>query len=109
LHDLTPQRAHATAIGLYMFVTQFFGALGPQLIGRISDAEDLQVALQATAAVMVFGALLMLVAIYFVRRDGLHHPRLAAFRAEDEAHRAAQPLNVQESMLAPKSTDELSS
>ena len=109
LHDLTPQRAHATAIGLYMFVTQFFGALGPQLIGRISDAADLQVALQATAAVMVFGALLMLVAIYFVRRDGLHHPRLAAFRAEDEAYRAAKPLKVQESMLAPKSTDELSS
>ena len=89
LHDLTPQRAHATAIGLYMFVTQLLGALGPQLIGRISDAADLQVGLQAATAVMVFGALLMLVAIYFVRRDGLHHPRLAAFRAEDEALRAA--------------------
>jgi MFS family permease len=95
LHDLTPQRAHATAIGIYMFVTQLLGALGPQLIGRISDASDLQVGLQAATAVMVFGALLMLVAIYFVRRDGLHHPRLAAFRTEDEAFRAAQPLKAQ--------------
>ena len=94
LHDLTPQRAHATAIGLYMFVTQLLGALGPQLIGRISDVSDLQVGLQAATAVMVFGALLMLVAIYFVRRDGLHHPCLAAFRAEEEAFRAAHPVSA---------------
>jgi len=85
LHDLTPQRAHATAIGVYMFATQLFGALGPLLIGRISDISDLQIGLQAATAVMVFGALLLLLVIHFVRRDGLHHPRLASFRAEDEA------------------------
>jgi MFS transporter, Spinster family, sphingosine-1-phosphate transporter len=84
IHDLTPQRAHATAIGIYMFVTQLLGALGPQLVGRISDISDLQIGLQAAVAVMVFGTLLMLLVIYFVRRDGLHHPRLAAFRTEDE-------------------------
>jgi hypothetical protein len=32
--------------------------------------------------VMVGGSLLMFLVIYFIRRDGLHHPRLAAFRAE---------------------------
>jgi MFS family permease len=85
LHDLTPQRAHATAIGVYMFATQLFGALGPLLIGRISDISDLQIGLQAATAVMVFGALLLLLVIHFVRRDGLHHSRLASFRAEDEA------------------------
>jgi len=79
LHDLTPQRAHATAIGVYMFSTQLLGALGPLLIGKISDISDMQIGLQAATAVMVFGALL------FIRRDGLHHPRLAQFRAEDEA------------------------
>jgi MFS family permease len=84
IHDLTPQRAHATAIGLYMFATQLIGALGPLLIGRISDMSDLQIGLQAATAVMVFGALLLLLVIYFVRRDGLHHPRLAVFRAEEE-------------------------
>ena len=85
LHDLTPQRAHATAVGVYMFATQSFGAMGPLLIGKISDMSDLQIGLQAATAVMVFGALLLLLVIYFVRRDGLHHPRLASFRAEDEA------------------------
>jgi MFS family permease len=85
LHDLTPQRAHATAIGVYMFSTQLLGALGPLLIGKISDMSDLQIGLQAATAVMVFGALLLLLVIYFIRRDGLHHPSLAQFRAEDEA------------------------
>jgi len=82
LCDLTPQRAHATAIGVYMFVTQLLGALGPQLVGKISDASDLQLGLQVAVAVMVGGSLLMLLVIYFVRRDGLHHPRLAAFHTE---------------------------
>ncbi|MGB8493711.1 MAG: MFS transporter [Candidatus Acidiferrum sp.] len=85
LHDLTPQRAHATAIGVYMFATQLLGALGPLLIGRISDISDLQIGLQAATGVLVFGALLLLLVIHFVRRDGLHHPRFASFRAEDEA------------------------
>jgi len=85
LHDLTPQRAHATAVGLYMFATQLFGALGPLLIGKVSDMSDLQIGLQAAAAVVVFGALLLSLVIYFVRRDGLHHPGLASFRAENGA------------------------
>lgn len=82
LCDLTPQRAHATSIGVYMFVTQLLGALGPQLVGKISDASDLQLGLQVAVAVMVFGSLLMFLVIYFVRRDGLHHPRLSAFHVE---------------------------
>jgi hypothetical protein len=45
----------------------------------------LQIGLQAATAVMVFGALLLLLAIHFIRRDGLHHPCLAQFRAEDNA------------------------
>jgi MFS transporter, Spinster family, sphingosine-1-phosphate transporter len=89
IHDLTPQRAHATAIGIYMFVTQLLGALGAILVGRISDVSDLQIGLQAAVAVMVFGSLLMLLVIYFVRRDGLHHPCLMAFRTEDELARIA--------------------
>lgn len=82
LCDLTPQRAHATAIGVYMFVTQLLGALGPQLVGKISDASDLQLGLQVAVAVMVCGSLLMFLVIYFVRRDGLHHSSLAAFHVE---------------------------
>ena len=82
LHDLTPQRTHATAIGVYMFVTQLVGALGPQLVGRISDMHDLQLGMQVAVAVMVGGALLMLLVIHFIRRDGLRHPCLEQFRVE---------------------------
>jgi MFS family permease len=85
IHDLTPQRAHATAIGIYMSATLALGGFGPLLIGKISDMSDLQIGLQAATAVMVFGALLLLLVIYFIRRDGLHHPRLAQFRAEEKA------------------------
>ena len=93
LHDLTPQRAHATAIGVYMFVTQLVGGLGPLMIGRISDISDLQIGLQAATGVTVFGSLLMFLVIYFIRRDGLHHPRLAAFRTENDVSHW-QPKNV---------------
>ncbi|HEY2459825.1 MAG TPA: MFS transporter [Candidatus Acidoferrum sp.] len=82
LHDMMPRRAHATSIGVYMFATQLVGGLGPQVVGKISDLHDLQLGLQLAVAVMVVGALLMLLVIYFIRRDGLHHPSLAVFRAE---------------------------
>ena len=82
IHDMMPRRAHATSVGLYMFVTQLVGALGPQVVGKISDLHDLQLGLQISVAVMVCGALLMLVVIHFIRRDGLRHPGLAAFHAE---------------------------
>jgi predicted MFS family arabinose efflux permease len=82
IHDMMPRRAHATSVGVYMFVTQLVGALGPQVVGRISDLRDLQLGLQISVAVMVAGALLMLVVIHFIRRDGIRHPVLEAFHAE---------------------------
>ncbi len=82
IHDMMPRRAHSTSIGVYMFATQLVGGLGPQIIGKISDQRDLQVALQIAAAVLVCGALLMLLVIHFIRRDGLRHPAVEAFHAE---------------------------
>jgi MFS family permease len=82
LHDMMPRRAHATSVGVYMFATQLVGGLGPNVIGRISDLRDMQVALQIAVAVMVCGALLMLLVIHFIRRDGLRHPTLDSFHAE---------------------------
>lgn len=82
IHDMMPPRAHATSIGVYMFVTQLVGAFGPQLVGKISDLRDLQVGLQVAVGVMVAGGLLMLLVMYFIRRDGLHHPRLEKYRAD---------------------------
>ncbi len=82
IHDMMPLRAHATSVGVYMFVTQLVGALGPQIVGKISDLRDLQLGLQIAVAVMVCGALLLLVVIHFIRRDGLRHPVLDAFHVE---------------------------
>jgi MFS transporter, Spinster family, sphingosine-1-phosphate transporter len=82
IHDMMPRRAHATSIGVYMFVTQLVGGFGPQLVGKISDQRDMQFALQIAAAVMVCGGLLMFLVIHFIRRDGLRHQCLESFRAE---------------------------
>jgi MFS family permease len=82
LHDMMPRRAHATSVGVYMFATQLVGGLGPQVIGKISDLRDMQLGLQIAVAVLVCGALLMLLVIHFIRRDGLRHPTLDAFHAE---------------------------
>jgi MFS transporter, Spinster family, sphingosine-1-phosphate transporter len=82
LHDMMPRRAHATSVGVYMFATQLIGGLGPHVVGKISDIRDLQLGLQIAVAVMVCGALLMLLVIHFIRRDGMKHPTLDAFHAE---------------------------
>jgi len=82
IHDMMPRRAHATSIGVYMFVTQLLGGWGPHLLGQISDFHDLQFSLQIAVGVMVLGALLMFLVIYFIRRDGIRHPILEAFHAE---------------------------
>jgi predicted MFS family arabinose efflux permease len=82
LHDMMPRRAHATSVGVYMFATQLVGGIGPQVVGRISDLHDLQLGLQIAVAVLVCGALLMLLVIHFIRRDGIRHPTLDSFHAE---------------------------
>ena len=82
IHDMMPRRAHATSVGVYMFVTQLLGGLGPHLLGKISDFQDLQFGLEIAVAVMVCGALLMFLVIHFIRRDGIRHPILEAFHAE---------------------------
>jgi MFS transporter, Spinster family, sphingosine-1-phosphate transporter len=82
LHDMMPRRAHATSVGVYMLVTQLVGGFGPEVVGKISDLHDLQLGLQICVAVMVVGALLMVLVIHFIRRDGLRHPSLDVFHAE---------------------------
>src|SRR6266700_3731499 len=82
LHDMMPRRAHATSVGVYMFATQLIGGLGPHVVGKISDIRDLQLGLRIAVAVLVCGALLMLLVIHFIRRDGMRHPTLDALHAE---------------------------
>jgi predicted MFS family arabinose efflux permease len=80
IHDMMPVRAHATSVGLYMFVTQLAGAFGPQIVGEISDVFDLQLGLQLAVGVLAAGALSFLLVIFFIRRHGLHHAALSSYR-----------------------------
>jgi len=82
IHDLVPRRAHATSVGVYMFATQLVGALGPRLVGNISDARSLRAGFEVAVGVMVLGALGLFLVAYFIQRDGLRHPALEIFRAE---------------------------
>jgi sugar phosphate permease len=71
IHDMMPRRAHATSIGIYMFFTQLIGGLGPKIVGKISDARDLQVGLEISVGVLVYGGLMMLMVIKFIHRSFL--------------------------------------
>jgi len=82
IHDLVPRRAHATSVGVYMCATQLVGALGPELVGNISDARSLRAGFEVAVGVLVLGALGLFLAAYFIQRDGLRHPVLEAFRTE---------------------------
>jgi MFS family permease len=83
IHDMMPRRAHASSVGVYMFATQLFGGiLGPYVVGRLDDFADLILGLRVAVVVMVSGALLMFLVMFFIRRHGLCHPELDAFRVE---------------------------
>jgi len=82
IHDLMPRRAHATSVGVYMFVTQLLGAFGPRLVGNISDLRDLHAGLEVAVGVLVLGALGLFLVAYLIQRDGLRHPALDVYRAE---------------------------
>jgi len=69
IHDMMPTRAHATSVGMYMFVTQLVGAFGPFLVGNISDARDLRAGLEVAVGVLVLGALSFFLTAYFVQRQ----------------------------------------
>jgi MFS family permease len=77
IHDMMPRRAHSTSVGIYMFVTQLIGGvLGPFVVGQIDDRSTLFRGLQVAVGVMVAGACSLFLVIYFIRRDGLRHPKL---------------------------------
>jgi sugar phosphate permease len=85
IHDMMPRRAHATSVGLYMFVTQLVGGtLAPVLVGALDDRHTLQIGLLVAVAVMVLGALSLFLVVHFIRRDGLRHTSLDVYRAQHE-------------------------
>ena len=77
LHDLTPPRAHATVVGVYMFVTQLLGGtMGPLVVGTMDDLVSLRAGLKLALAVMVIGAVCFFGVAWLIHRRGLRHPLL---------------------------------
>ena len=83
IHDLIPPSAHATAMGVYLFTVNLLAtALAPYTLGAIADRAGLFAGMHAALTAQVSGALCFLLVIYFIRRDGLRHPRLARYKAD---------------------------
>jgi MFS family permease len=69
IHDLTPERAHAFAFALYLFVIHFFGdTMAPALVGRVSDVSELRRGLLLGVAANLVSALCFLVVAWLIRR-----------------------------------------
>jgi len=87
LHDIDARRpAHATfpprsGGGVYMFATQLVGGLGPTWLARSLVFTTCSLPCKSRRR-HGLRALLMLLVIHFIRRDGLRHPTLACFHAE---------------------------
>ena len=71
LHDLTPERAHATAMGLYQGVVHLIAVTtAPVVIGRVADRWGLLRGMDVAAGFYVVGALCFFVVLLLVRRHG---------------------------------------
>jgi predicted MFS family arabinose efflux permease len=85
IHDMMPRRAHATSVGVYQFVTQLVGGtLAPVMVGALDDRHTLHAGLLLAVAMMVVGALTLFLVARFIRRDGMRHPSLDAYRAQHD-------------------------
>jgi len=69
IHDLTPERAHAFAFALYLFVIHFLGdTMAPALVGRVSDVSELRRGLLLGVAANLVSALCFLVVAWLIHR-----------------------------------------
>jgi hypothetical protein len=64
----------------YFLINVSAPALAPWVVGKIADRAGLLAGMQVAVAAQLVGGLLYLLVIYFIRRDGLHHPVLEPYR-----------------------------
>jgi len=70
IHDLTPPRAHASAIGIYYFFVNFFATTAASaLVGRIADSYGLLTGMHCAVLAQVVGGLGFFAVIQSIRRQ----------------------------------------
>ena len=96
IHDLTPARAHASAMGVYYFWVNLCATIpAAWVVGKIADRYGLLTGMHTALAAQATGGICFLLVIYFIYRHGLHHPSLAAYRQEETAAKLGlAPANV---------------
>ncbi len=81
VHDLIPDRAHATAMGLYFFFVNLLAtAVAPLIVGEVAQRHGLAWGMHVAVAAQFIGGLCFVVVLLLIRRDGLHHPALEHYR-----------------------------
>lgn len=71
LHDLTPERSHATALGLYNAIVHLFAVTwAPLVIGSVADRFGLVAGMDVAASAFVLGALGFVVVLLMIRQRG---------------------------------------
>ncbi len=78
IHDLTPARAHSTAMAIYYFWVNLCATIpAAWVIGKIADRYDLMTGMYFAVAAQALGGISFLGVIYLIHRHGLHpaeHP-----------------------------------
>ena len=90
IHDLTPPRNHASAIGLYYFFVNFFATTtASALVGKLADRYGLLAGMHCAVIAQVVGGMGFFVVIHLIRRH-----RIASRRAShrQENHGSPEPL-----------------
>lgn len=95
IHDLTPARAHATAMGIYYFWVNLCATIpAGWIVGKIADHYSLLAGLQTAVASQFIGGVGFFLVVHFIRKQGLERSTEAA-RAQEfssEANRARTGL-----------------
>ena len=95
IHDLVPPRAHSTAMGVYYFLVNLIATTAAAwLVGVIADHFGLLTGMHTALVAQVIGALGFFLVIHLIRQQGLHHPSLASYRAEEKLEADVCPVPV---------------
>ena len=72
IHDLTPPRNHASAIGLYYFFVNFFATTtASALVGKLADRYGLLAGMHCAVIAQVVGGMGFFAVVHSIRRHGL--------------------------------------